>query len=74
MINESDAAPETPDTRRSRMFERAEARNVPLRTIIVTILVVARVYLAALVLYRLRNILLILLVGGFVALLLNRCN
>jgi hypothetical protein len=56
------------------MFERAEARNVPLRTIIVTILVVAGVYLAALVLYRLRNILLIMLVGGFVALLLNRCN
>ncbi|MDE3009105.1 MAG: AI-2E family transporter [Acidobacteriota bacterium] len=71
MTNEPASTPESPGTRRARMFERAEARNVPLRTILVTVFVVAGVYLAALVLYRLRNVLLIMLVGGFVALLLN---
>ncbi|HQT99549.1 MAG TPA: AI-2E family transporter [Acidimicrobiales bacterium] len=71
MTNESSSERDAPDTRRSRIFVRAEANNVPLRTILVTVFVVAGVYLAALVLYRLRNILLIMLVGGFVALLLN---
>lgn len=71
MTNESDSKHDAPDTRRSRIFVRAEANNVPLRTILVTVFVVAGLYLAGLVLYRLRDILLIMLVGGFVALLLN---
>ncbi len=59
------------DTRRSRLFQRAEANNVPLKTILVTVFVVVAVYVAGKVLYRLRDILLLILVGGFVALLLN---
>lgn len=71
MTNESNSDHDARDSRRSRMFSRADASNVPLRTILVSVFVVAGVYLAALVLYRLRDILLIMLVGGFVALLLN---
>lgn len=71
MTEESDTARDEPNTRRSRLLVRAEASNVPLRTILVTVFIVAGVYLAALVLYRLRAILLVMLVGGFVALLLN---
>lgn len=59
------------EPRYSRMFRRADAANVPLRTILVTIGVVGLAYLAALVLYRLRVLLLLLLVGSFVAVLLN---
>jgi predicted PurR-regulated permease PerM len=59
------------DTRRSRLFQRAEANNVPLKTILVAVFVVVAVYVAGKVLYRLRDIVLLVLVGGFVALLLN---
>jgi predicted PurR-regulated permease PerM len=44
---------------------------VPLRTILVTVAVVAAVYLAGQLVYRLRTILLLIVVAGFVALLLN---
>ena len=71
MTNESNTNPPDHETRRSRIFLSAESHNVPLRTILVTVFVVAGVYLAGLILYRLRNLLLIMLVGGFVALLLN---
>jgi predicted PurR-regulated permease PerM len=66
-VSEDASAPE----RRSRMFRRADASNVPLRTILVSVGVVGMAYLGALVLYRLRVLLLLLLVGGFVAVLLN---
>jgi predicted PurR-regulated permease PerM len=46
-------------------------RRVPLRTILVTVAVVAATYLAAQLLYRLRTIVLLIVVAGFVALLLN---
>ncbi len=58
-------------TRRSRLLQRARQDNVPLKTILVTVSVVVGVYLGGLVLYRLRDLLLLMLVGGFVALLLN---
>jgi predicted PurR-regulated permease PerM len=44
---------------------------VPLRTIIVAVLVVAFFYLGGKLIYRLRDVVLLLLVAGFVALLLN---
>jgi predicted PurR-regulated permease PerM len=44
---------------------------VPLRTIVVTVAVVAATYLLGKLIYRLRDIVLLLLVAGFVALLLN---
>jgi predicted PurR-regulated permease PerM len=46
-------------------------RKVPLRTIIVSILAVAFFYLAGKLIYRLRDVLLLILVAGFVALILN---
>ncbi len=58
-------------TRRSMLFKRAEANGIPLKTILTTILLVVVVYFAGKILYRLRDVLLLMLVGGFVALLLN---
>ena len=71
MIEQSDQEPDGPDTRRSRLFQRADAHHVPLRTILATVAIVVAVYIGGLVLYRLRDVLLLMLVGGFVALLLN---
>ncbi len=59
------------DTRREKMFKRAQANNVPLKTIFVTILSVVAVYALAKLLYRLRDVLLLMLVGSFIALILN---
>jgi len=58
-------------SRRSRLFKKADDSNVPLRTILTTVLIVALAYMLAKVLYRLRDVLLLMLVGGFIALLLN---
>lgn len=55
----------------ARLWKAAESRNVPLRTIITTVAVVVTVYLAGKLIYRLRDVLLLLLVAGFIALLLN---
>jgi predicted PurR-regulated permease PerM len=57
--------------RLGRLWASAEMRRVPLRTIIVAILAVAVFFLAGEVIYRLRGVLLILLVAGFLALILN---
>ncbi len=57
--------------RLGRLWASAEIRRVPLRTIIVAILAVAFFFLAGKLIYRLRGVLLILLVAGFLALILN---
>jgi len=57
--------------RLTRLFRYADTRRVPLRTILVTVAVVAATYLAAQLLYKLRTIVLLIVVAGFVALLLN---
>ncbi|HEY6480708.1 MAG TPA: AI-2E family transporter [Streptosporangiaceae bacterium] len=57
--------------RRTRLRKAAEAAGVPLPTILVTVAVVAATYLAALLVVHLRDILLLIVVAGFVALLLN---
>jgi predicted PurR-regulated permease PerM len=62
---------EPPPGRLARLWRAAELRNVPLRTIVVTVAVVAVAYLAAKLIYRLRDILLLVTAAGFVALLLN---
>jgi predicted PurR-regulated permease PerM len=59
------------ESRRQRLWEATEARGIPLRTILVTVGVVVAVYLAGKLLYRLREIVLLLVVAGFVALLLD---
>jgi predicted PurR-regulated permease PerM len=53
------------------MLQAAERRHVPLLTILVTVGVVAATYLAGKLIYRLKDILLLIVVAGFIALLLN---
>ncbi len=57
--------------RLARLWKAADARKVPLRTIVVTVVVVAAAYLLGKLIYRLRDILLLIVVAGFLALLLN---
>src|ERR1700691_1563517 len=60
-----------PEGRLSRLWKAAELRKVPVRTIVVTVAVVAVTSLAGKLIYRIRDILVLVLVAGFVALLLN---
>jgi predicted PurR-regulated permease PerM len=66
----SDPTP-APGTRRARLWEWANARGVPLQTIVAAVIVVVVVYLSGRVIYKLREILLLMAVAGFLALLLN---
>jgi predicted PurR-regulated permease PerM len=58
-------------TRLGRLWEAAESRGVPLRTILTAVAVVALFFLLGKVVYRLRDVILLVVVAGFVALLLN---
>ena len=60
-----------PEGRLSRLLKAAERRHVPLLTIVVTVAIVAATYLAGKLIYRLRDIVVLLLVAGFVTVLLN---
>jgi len=60
-----------PDTRRARLWKAAAIRGIPLRTILVTVAVVAVTYLLGKLVYRLRDVILLIVVAGFVALILN---
>ena len=60
-----------PKTRRERLWEAAEARHIPLRAILATVAVVALAYVAGKVVYRLRDVILLMVVAGFLALILN---
>ena len=60
-----------PQGRLARLWQYADVRHVPLRTIVVTVAVVAAAYLGAKLIYRLRDIVLLIVVAGFVAVLLN---
>ena len=60
-----------PRTRRERLWEAAEARHIPLRAILATVGVVALTYVAGKVVYRLRDVILLMVVAGFLALILN---
>ena len=62
---------ERPRGRLARLFEAADRRHVPLRTILVTVGVVVATYLAGKLLYLLRDIVVLMLVAGFTAVLLN---
>ena len=66
----TDESPQ-PDGRLARLWKAADLRHVPLRTILVTVAVVAATYLSGKLIYRLRDIVLLVMVGGFIALLLN---
>src|SRR5215470_1999333 len=58
-------------TRRARLWRSAESQGIPLRAILVTVAVVVVTFMAGKLLYRLRDVILLLAVSGFVALLLN---
>ena len=58
-------------TRRSRLWQAAEKRHVPLQAILAAVAIVVLVYLAGKVAYRLRGVILLLVVAGFISLLLN---
>ena len=58
-------------TRRARLLSAAAARGIPLAAIITTVAVVALTFLAGKLLYRLRDVVLIMVVAGFLALILN---
>jgi predicted PurR-regulated permease PerM len=57
--------------RLARLWEAADFRKVPLRTIVVALVAVALFYLAGKLIYRLRDVVLLILVAGFVAMILN---
>jgi len=61
----------TAELRLSRLWHAADVRHIPLRTIVVTVAVVAATYLAGKLIYRLRDVVLLVVVAGFVAILLN---
>ena len=62
---------EQPVTRRARLWEWADERHVPLMAILVTVAVVVVTYLAGRLVYKLREVILLIVVAGFIALLLN---
>jgi predicted PurR-regulated permease PerM len=64
-------SPPPPDSRRARLWHAAESKGIPLRAILVTVAVVAAAWLFGKLLYRLRDVLLLILVSGFLALILN---
>jgi predicted PurR-regulated permease PerM len=66
----AEAPPPLP-TRRARLWSAAESRGIPLRAILVTVGVVVATFLLGKLLYRLRDVVLIVAVAGFVAILLN---
>ncbi len=66
----SEEAP-PPRTRRARLWAAAESQGIPLRTILVAVGVVAATYFAGKLIYRLRDVLLLVIIAGFIALILN---
>ncbi len=71
MVGSTDPKHGANESPASGIFARAQKSGVPLATILVSVFTVAAVYLGAKILYRLRDVLLLMLVGGFVAMLLN---
>jgi predicted PurR-regulated permease PerM len=61
----------TAQVRRTRLRAAVTARGIPLATILVTVAVVVLTYLAGKLAYRIRDVLLMIAVAGFLALILN---
>lgn len=62
---------EPTESRRERMFRSADVNRVPARAILFTVGVVAGIYMFGQVLYHLRTVLMLAMLAGFIALLLN---
>ena len=67
----SDDAATAAHGRRARLRAAAAARGVPLAAILVSVAVVVLTYLAGKLAYRLRDVILMILVAGFLAVILN---
>jgi predicted PurR-regulated permease PerM len=65
----NDAPP--PTTRRARLWAAAQVRGIPLRAILATVGVVVVAYLLGKVVYRLKDVILLILVAAFVSVILN---
>jgi predicted PurR-regulated permease PerM len=61
----------SPPARHERLRSAAATRGIPLPTILTTCGVVVAIYLAGKLAYRLRDVLLMILVAGFIAVILN---
>jgi predicted PurR-regulated permease PerM len=61
----------SPRTRRDRLWAAARLRGIPLPAILTTVLVVVVVYLLGKVVYRLKDVILLIIVAAFVAVILN---
>jgi hypothetical protein len=61
----------TPPTRRARLWTAARARGIPLPAILTTVGVVVAAFLLGKVVYRLKDVILLILVAAFIALILN---
>ena len=70
-MDNSDPAPVRPASRMDGVRAVAAARGVPLATILTTCGVVVAIYLAGKLAYRMRDVLLMIAVAGFIALILN---
>ncbi|HEY5263259.1 MAG TPA: AI-2E family transporter [Acidimicrobiales bacterium] len=62
---------DAPESRRRRILRIADGNSVPVLTILFAVFTVAGVYISGQLIYHLRDLLLLGLVGGFVALILN---
>jgi predicted PurR-regulated permease PerM len=60
-----------PVSRAERLWAGANAKGIPLQAIVAAVAVIAATYLAGKLLYRLRDVVLLLLLAGFFAVLLN---
>ena len=60
-----------PPTRRARLRAAAQARGIPLPAILTTVGVVVAVYLLGKIVYRLKDVILLIIVAAFVAVILN---
>ena len=65
------AAATAAQVRRARLRAAVSARGIPLATILVAVAVVTLTYLAGKLAYRLRDVILMVAVAGFLALILN---
>jgi predicted PurR-regulated permease PerM len=65
------STPAAAPARHGRLRDAAAKRGVPLATILVTVAVVVLTYLAGKLAYRIRDVLLMIAVAGFVSLILN---
>ena len=63
--------PLPPPTRLARLWAAGDVRGIPLRAILATVAIVVAAYFGGKLVYRLREVLLFMLVSGFVALILN---